>query len=101
MALLKTIFGFHNNFYSSLCTVRDYPNTCISFTKMIVTVDLGPLFIYLFQDKYSNAKYCLSMCRKIGARVYALPEDVAEGNHKMVMTVFACIMSRKGVKSSE
>lgn len=53
------------------------------------------------EAKYSNAKYCLSMCRKIGARVYALPEDIAEGNHKMVMTVFACIMSRKGAKSSE
>ena len=75
----------------------------MSYTKTIATVDLY-MYYYLFipfQDKYSNAKYCLSMCRKIGARVYALPEDIAEGNNKMVMTVFACIMSRKGVKSSE
>jgi len=35
----------------------------------------------------SNAKYAISMCRKIGARVYALPEDLMEGKDKMVMTV--------------
>ena len=32
------------------------------------------------------------MCRKIGARVYALPEDIMEVKPKMVMTVFACLM---------
>ena len=32
------------------------------------------------------------MARKIGARVYALPEDIVEVKPKMVMTVFACIM---------
>lgn len=34
------------------------------------------------------------MARKIGARVYALPEDISEVKHKMVMTVFACLMAR-------
>lgn len=34
------------------------------------------------------------MARKLGARIYALPEDIAEGKHKMVMTVFACLMAR-------
>ena len=52
------------------------------------------------EDKASNAKYAISMCRKIGARVYALPEDLVEGNHKMVMTVFACIMTRGKTKSA-
>lgn len=33
------------------------------------------------------------MARKAGARVYALPEDIAEVKPKMVMTVFACLMS--------
>ena len=46
-----------------------------------------------FQDKHDNAKYALSMARKIGARVYALPEDLVEVNQKMVLTVFACLMS--------
>ena len=47
----------------------------------------------------SNAKYCISMCRKIGARVYALPEDIVEVKAKMVMTVFACIWTRKVKKA--
>lgn len=34
------------------------------------------------------------MARKIGARIYALPEDIAEVKPKMVMTVFACLMAR-------
>lgn len=41
-----------------------------------------------------NAKYAVSMARKIGARVYALPEDIVEVNPKMVLTVFACLMAR-------
>lgn len=34
------------------------------------------------------------MARKTGARIYALPEDIAEVKNKMVMTVFACLMAR-------
>lgn len=34
------------------------------------------------------------MARKTGARIYALPEDIAEVKPKMVMTVFACLMAR-------
>uniref|UniRef100_A0A8D3B6I9 Plastin-3 n=1 Tax=Scophthalmus maximus TaxID=52904 RepID=A0A8D3B6I9_SCOMX len=45
-------------------------------------------------DKLENAKYAVSMARKIGARVYALPEDLMEVKPKMVMTVFACLMGR-------
>jgi len=33
------------------------------------------------------------MARKIGARIFALPEDITEVNPKMIMTVFACLMS--------
>ncbi|XP_058483723.1 plastin-3 [Solea solea] len=46
------------------------------------------------EDKLENAKYAISMARKIGARVYALPEDLVEVKPKMVMTVFACLMGR-------
>nr|XP_006008768.1 PREDICTED: plastin-3 isoform X3 [Latimeria chalumnae] len=45
-------------------------------------------------DKLDNAKYAVSMARKIGARVYALPDDLVEVNPKMVMTAFACLMGR-------
>ncbi|XP_017704063.1 PREDICTED: plastin-3-like, partial [Rhinopithecus bieti] len=38
--------------------------------------------------------YAVSMARRIGARVYALPEDLVEVKPKMVMTVFACLMGR-------
>lgn len=40
------------------------------------------------------SRYAVSMARKIGAKVYALPEDLVEINNKMVMTIFACLMGR-------
>jgi len=46
------------------------------------------------EDNMANAKYAISMARKIGARIYALPEDITEVKPKMVMTVFACLMGR-------
>ncbi|KAM9850164.1 plastin-3-like [Aulostomus maculatus] len=46
------------------------------------------------EDKLNNAKYAISMARKIGAKVYALPDDLVEVNPKMVMTIFACLMGR-------
>ncbi|XP_076746833.1 plastin-3 isoform X1 [Maylandia zebra] len=51
------------------------------------------------EDKLNNAKYAVSMARKIGAKVYALPEDLVEVNPKMVMTIFACLMGR-GMKKA-
>ncbi|KII65035.1 Plastin-2 [Thelohanellus kitauei] len=44
------------------------------------------------EEKLTNANLAISLCRKIGAKVYALPEDVVEGKAKMVMTIFACLM---------
>ncbi|XP_034034603.1 plastin-3 [Thalassophryne amazonica] len=49
-------------------------------------------------DKLENAKYAISMARKIGAKVYALPDDLVEVKPKMVMTVYACLMGR-GMKN--
>lgn len=45
------------------------------------------------QDNLANAKYAISMARRCGARVYALPEDITERKPKMVMTMFACLMA--------
>lgn len=39
-----------------------------------------------------NARYAVSIARKIGARIYALPEDIVEVKQKMVMTIFATLM---------
>jgi plastin-3 len=44
------------------------------------------------EECFSNAKYAVNMARKIGAPVYALPEDISEVNDKMVMTVYASLM---------
>jgi plastin-3 len=35
------------------------------------------------QDKIANAKYGISMARRLGARVYALPEDIVEVKNKI------------------
>ncbi|KAK6299418.1 hypothetical protein J4Q44_G00309280 [Coregonus suidteri] len=59
-----------------------------------VTYDLVKTGMLSDDDKLDNAKYAVSMARKIGARVYALPEDLVEVKPKMVMTVFACLMGR-------
>ncbi|XP_026286397.1 plastin-2 [Frankliniella occidentalis] len=45
------------------------------------------------EDNLANAKYAISMARRTGARVYSLPEDIAEVKPKMVMTLFACLMA--------
>ncbi|KAL8187828.1 UNVERIFIED_CONTAM: phospholipid scramblase 1, partial [Gekko kuhli] len=45
-------------------------------------------------DKLNNAKYAISVARKVGACIYALPDDLVEVKPKMVMTVFACLMAR-------
>ena len=36
----------------------------------------------------------IGLARKIGAGVYALPEDIVEVKNKMLLTVFACLMMR-------
>uniref|UniRef100_I3IWF9 Plastin 3 n=1 Tax=Oreochromis niloticus TaxID=8128 RepID=I3IWF9_ORENI len=51
-------------------------------------------------DKINNASYAISLARKIGARVYALPDDLVEVKPKMVMTVFACLMGH-GMKKAK
>ena len=44
------------------------------------------------ESKMENAMYAVSIARKIGARVFALPEDIVEVKQKMVMTIFATLM---------
>ena len=53
------------------------------------------------EECMSNAKYAITTARKIGAPVYALPEDLVEVKHKMVMTVFACLMSKDFVPNMD
>jgi len=51
------------------------------------------------EERFANAKYALSVARKIGARIYAIPEDLVEVKQKMVLTVFACLMGT-GLKNA-
>ncbi|KAK5857673.1 hypothetical protein PBY51_010901 [Eleginops maclovinus] len=55
-------------------------------------VNRGVKGVVKADDKLNNAKYAISLARKIGARVYALPDDLVEVNPKMVLTLFACLM---------
>ncbi|KAK9533908.1 hypothetical protein VZT92_008997 [Zoarces viviparus] len=50
-------------------------------------------------DKLNNAKYAISLARKIGARVYTQPEDLVKVNPKMVLTLFASLMGH-GMKKA-
>jgi hypothetical protein len=43
------------------------------------------------EDKLANAKLVISLARKVGAGVYALPEDIVEVKPKMVFTIFVCL----------
>ena len=43
-------------------------------------------------DCLMNAKYCITMARKIGAPVYALAEDIVQVRPKSLMTVYAGLM---------
>lgn len=45
-----------------------------------------------YEAKMENARYAVSIARKIGARVFALPEDIVEVKQKLVMTIFATLM---------
>ncbi|KAL6078214.1 Plastin-3 [Balamuthia mandrillaris] len=45
------------------------------------------------KDLLLNAKYAVSLARKIGCCVFALPEDIVEVKNKMIMTFVATVMA--------
>jgi len=46
-------------------------------------------------DKLLNAKYAISVARKMGAVIFLLPEDIVEVRPKMVLTFAAAVMALK------
>mmetsp|Transcript_2067 Transcript_2067/g.3974 ORF Transcript_2067/g.3974 Transcript_2067/m.3974 type:complete len:623 (-) Transcript_2067:287-2155(-) len=44
-------------------------------------------------DRLLNARYAISVARKLGAVVFCIPEDLVEVQYKMVLTFVASIMS--------
>jgi len=45
------------------------------------------------EQRLDNASYVISAGRKIGAVIFALPEDIVEVKNKMLLTVFAALMA--------
>jgi len=45
------------------------------------------------EDKLLNAKYAISVARKIGCTIFLLPEDIVEVKDKMILTFIAAIMT--------
>ncbi|CAD5221133.1 unnamed protein product [Bursaphelenchus okinawaensis] len=84
--------------------IRTFQDSSISDARpvldLIDAIKPGTIDYELVQPKGSdqahleNAKYAITCGRKIGAKIYALPEDIVEVKPKMVMTVFACLMAR-------
>jgi plastin-1 len=45
------------------------------------------------EDKLLNAKYAISVARKLGCTIFLLPEDIVEVKDKMILTFVAAIMT--------
>lgn len=45
------------------------------------------------KQKLDNARYAISVARKLGATIFLLPEDITEVKPKMILTFIASIMS--------
>jgi hypothetical protein len=45
------------------------------------------------EQRLDNANYTISAGRKIGAVIFALPEDIVEVKNKMILTIFAALMA--------
>lgn len=87
----QTISGFKD----------DYISTSLPVFHVIETIRPGSVKYELVhnppadeKEKLANAKLAVSLARKIGAGVYALPEDLVEVKPKMVLTIFACLQER-------
>jgi len=74
-------------------------NTCVFFLDLLYAIQ--PKVIddqYVSEgkteeDRLLNAKYAISVARKLGAVVFCLPEDLVEVQYKMILTFVASIMS--------
>lgn len=85
-----SITGFKDNTISTSLAVIDLVDAIKAGSIQYDLVYPEPSSI---EEKMKNAKYAVSMARKVGATVFALPEDLVEVKPKMVLTVFATIMA--------
>ncbi|XP_071381144.1 plastin-1 [Centroberyx affinis] len=94
------INSFKDKLISTSLPVIDVIDTIAPNAVKSEMVKRGERGVLSNEDKLNNAKYAISVARKIGARVYALPDDLVEVKPKMVLTVFACLMGR-GLKKAD
>jgi hypothetical protein len=83
-------------------TITGFKDESIASAKPILTaldvVKPGQVDWSLFEDvddpdkRKRNAMYAMSIIKKLGGTLFALPEDIVEVNPKMVMTVYASLM---------
>lgn len=45
----------------------------------------------IYEDQILNARYAITLARKIGACVFLTPEDIVEGNTKMTFTFLSSL----------
>jgi len=45
------------------------------------------------ENRMLNASYVISLCRKLGAIIFISPEDILEGNAKMILTLIASLLA--------
>lgn len=65
---------------------------CNGITKGIVDYDLVTPGAQEDEAKL-NAKYAISIARKLGATIFVLPEDIVEVNSKMILTFVGTLMA--------
>ncbi|XP_040915957.1 plastin-1-like [Toxotes jaculatrix] len=94
------ISSFKDKLISTSLPVIDLIDAIAPSTVKWDMVKRGERGVLNDADKLNNAKYAISLARKIGARVYALPDDLVEVNPKMVLTMFACLMGH-GLKKAK
>ncbi|XP_071354865.1 plastin-1-like [Trachinotus anak] len=93
------ISSFKDKLISTSLPVIDLIDAIAPGTVKWDMVKRGEKGVLKDEEKLNNAKYAVSLARKIGARVYALPDDLVEIKPKMVLTMFACLMGH-GLKKA-
>lgn len=94
------ISSFSDPLISTSLPVIDLIDTIAPHTVDWHLVQTPQKGVLKLSDKFRNARYAISLARKIGARVYAQPDDLVQVNPKMVLTLFANLMGR-GLKRAD
>lgn len=76
----------------SLCTSHFFFDLLYAIEPRIINWDLVT-DASNEEDKLSNAKYAISVARKLNCTIFLLPEDIVEVKDKMILTFVAAMMA--------